>query len=381
MSLTFPRVTPPMPPRVNRAIVARPERRALQDAIAWPIVIALLAGALLVFFLPRFVPLPYVGLAVGAVLALVSIALIVVLSILVERWLRAHAITLAGSAEGQVQTVGLAGLPVATGGGALLPLASAYADAGARAALQAAERESGETLARLGANAATRLEHVATQVRAALDTGSPASRDTALASLHDAANALRQVTALVPTAVTSVDVVAEVRSVAAELPDGAVHVIIEADRGLVSIDRDSVRLQVRALLMLAHRAAPGGIVTLHVSRVFRSSIEETPVRRTGDSRLTIVPRNSGDSLRAWVTRAQPGAEVLSLVITDGGAAPSPEVQQRAFDPFAMERAGDPLGVTLASVRRAVQASRGTIWIDGSREGGAAVHLLLPITTS
>jgi signal transduction histidine kinase len=135
----------------------------------------------------------------------------------------------------------------------------------------------------------------------------------------------------------------------------------------------------RDLLSLAQAASPaGGAVTLHVSRVFRAHIEETPVRRTGDSRLTIVPRASGEALRSWVQRAQPGAEVLSIVITDAGSMPDPEQQQRAFDAFASPRPGDALGIMLPTIRRTVLAANGTVWIDGSREGGTAVHLLLPI---
>jgi signal transduction histidine kinase len=70
--------------------------------------------------------------------------------------------------------------------------------------------------------------------------------------------------------------------------------------------------------------------------------------------------------------------VLSVIVTDGGSAPTVEEQQRAFDAFATARPGDPYGVTLATVRRTVAAARGTIWVDASREGGTAVHLLLPI---
>jgi hypothetical protein len=47
----------------------------------------------------------------------------------------------------------------------------------------------------------------------------------------------------------------------------------------------------------------------------------------------------------------------------------------------MARPGDPLGVTLAAVRRTVTAARGTLWIAGAREGGSAVHLLLPLAAS
>jgi signal transduction histidine kinase len=363
-----------MPPRVDRADRTPPERRALQDLLAWPVVFALLAGAVLVFFLPRVVPSPYQALAVGAVFAGVTILLVVALAILLERWLRRHAVEMALDAERQVQTVGVAGLPTATGDGALIPLASAFADAGARAALVTAEREFSDTLARLGGDLADVIARVGTGVR--LGSGA------ALVDLDAAVVALRQVTAPVPAAAQSVDLVAVVREAIAALPPGTVAAVIDTDRAMVTIDRQQVMSQVRDLLVLARAASPSAVpVTVHVSRLFRANIEETPVRRSGDSRLTIVPRNSGDALRAWVLRSQPGAEVLSLIISDAGAAPSLDDPHRAFDPFAEPRPGDPLGVTLATVRRTVAAARGTIWIAAAREGGTAVHLLLPITAT
>ncbi len=363
-----------MPSRVDRADRTPPERRALQDLLAWPIVLALLSGAVLVFFLPHVVPAKFLAPAVGGVFAGVTIVLVVVLAILLERWLRRYAVAMALDAERQVQTVGIAGLPTATGDGALIPLASAFADAGARVALQTAERESSEMLARSGGDVADVIARVSAHVRT--DPGA------AMVELEDLATALRRVTAPVPSASLPVDLVGLVRDAVESMPPGAVTASFDTDYSMVTIDRQRMADHLRDLLALAHASSPPDVpVAVHVSRIFRSNIEETPVRRTGDSRLTIVPRNSGDALRAWVMRSQPGAEVLSIIISDAGAAPSLDDPHRAFDPFAVARPGDPLGVTLASVRRTVVAARGTIWIAAAREGGTAVHLLLPITTA
>lgn len=385
-SNTFPRVTPPMTPRVDRAANRPPERRALQDALAWPIAATLLVGAGIVVFLPRFVPPRFLALAVGGIFALTTVALIAILAFVVERWLRRHAAALAIDAERQVQTLGIAGLPTATDDGALIPLASAFADAGARAALLSAEREASDLLAQLGSDIASTTEHAMARVRTAIDeaTLTPDAR-AALTAIDATSTALRRLTAAVPAASHAVDVVAEVRAVIASLPptrDAAeLNTIIDADRGMVLIDRARLHDHLLDLLRLARAASPAdGAVTLHLSRIFRSSIEETPVRRTGDSRLTIVPRASGDALRTWVQRAQPGAELLSIVITDAGRTPSSDEHHRALDAFALARAGDPLGVSFATIRRTIAAANGTMWIDGSREGGTAVHLLLPIAS-
>lgn len=380
-----------MPPRVDRATRTRPERRALQDALAWPIAVTVLIGAALVCVVPRVVPPKFLALAVGGVFAIVTISLVGILAWVVERWLKRHVESLAKDAETRVTTLGVVGLPGSTGDSALIPLASAFADAGARAALRTSERETNALLSQLGSDAAAATERAVSQVRAALDGGAPtelrvnAARE-ALHAVDTFATALRQVTAPVPQATNAVDVVSLIPDIIAQLPArtdlALVTSAIDADHGMVVIDRIRIIEQLRDVLELARHASPAdGIVTIHVSRIFRSNVEDTPVRRTGDSRLTIVPRATGDALRSWVLRAQPGAEVLSIVVTDRGAAPTPDAQLRAFDAFAMPRPNDPLGVTLAALRRTVSAAKGTIWIDGSREGGSAVHLLLPIAAS
>ena len=375
-----------MPPRAERAPRTAPERRALQDALAWPIAAALLVGAAVVFLLPRIVPERFLALAVGGVFAIVTISLVGMLAWVVERWLTRHASVMAQNAERQVQSLGVAGLPTATGDSLLIPLASAFADAGARAALRTAEREMNDTLAQLGSDAASATERAAAALRSALDARpidvALSDARTALDSVDGCAIGLRHVTAAVPLATEAVDIVGLIPDILAELPYDArarISKVIDADRGNVLVDRSRISDHLRELLELALHVSPAnGIVTLNVSRLFRANIEETPVRRTGDSRLTIVPRASGDTLRTWVQRAQPGAEVLSIVVTDAGSAPTNEAQLRAFDAFAISRPNDPLGVTLAAIRRTVAAAKGTIWIDTSREGGSAVHLLLPI---
>jgi signal transduction histidine kinase len=380
-----------MPPRAERAPRTPPERRALQDVLAWPIAATLLIGAAALFFLPRIVPQRFLALAVGGVFALVTIALVGILALVVDRWLKRHVVAMAHDAEQQVQTLGIAGLPAATGDSALIPLASAFADAGARAALRSAERETSDLLAQLGGDAAAAVERAAGLVGSALAGTSPAEAKVnaareALRQVDAYAFALRHVTAPVPAASHAVDIVSLVPEIVAQLPErpdlARVTSEIDADRGLVVIDRARISDHLRALIERARESSPAdGAVTIHVSRVFRSNIEETPVRRTGDSRLTIVPRASGDALRAWVLCAQPGAEVLSIVVTNRGTEPTTDTQQRAFDAFAMPQPNDPFGVALATMRRTVHAAKGTIWIGGAREGGSAVHLLLPISAS
>jgi hypothetical protein len=207
-----------MTPRVDRAARTPPERRALQDALAWPIAATLLLGASVVFFLPRVVPPRFLALSVGAVFALTTISLVAILAYVVERWLRRHAAALAAEAERQVQAVGVAGLPTSAANSALVPVASAFADAGARAALRAAEKENSDFLAQLGADAAAAASRALGRARDVIGngTGNIAAHE-ALAAVEHTSDALRRVTAAVPVPTYPVDVVAEVRTVVAAL--------------------------------------------------------------------------------------------------------------------------------------------------------------------
>jgi len=385
---TFPRVTPPMTTRPGRETPNAVERRAVQDALAWPIAITLLVSAATIFFLPRFVQSRFVPIAAGLAFALTTMGLVALLGRTVERWLKRHAAALAAGAERQVEAVGLTGLPTATGDHALVPLASAYADAGARVALRAAERDAREEIAAFGEGAAQAVGRTVARLRLSIDNPVQASADAlrdALTELEQLSLGFRHVTAAVPDPAAPIDLVAELRAVAgalaAETGGASVTTVFDTDRGNVLIDRETFRRAAHDLLMMARQLSPAdGVVTLHVARLFRANIEETPVRRTGDSRLTIVPRAPADVLRAWVQRSQPGAEVLSIVVSDGRAPRTDDTTARPFAPFADPSPGDPLGITLPAIRRAVVAARGTIWIDGAREGGVAVRILLPIVT-
>lgn len=373
---------------VDRATrIAAPERRSLQDALAWPIALMLLAGGTAVFLLPRFVPSRFLAIAVGATLAAVTVALVALLTIVVEQWLRREVEIQSRSASEHVEAVGVDALGATVPATAMMPLAAAYADAGARAARRSAAREHDQMLARIGTDAADFTDRAIAAANEALHTApanaSVTAARVALSAVADCTTALRRVTAPIPAGTTPVDLVDEIRSLAA-MPgsDGSrtrVTATLDTEGAPVVIDRDLIRTQLYELLDLARQASPDAAeVTIHVSRVFRASLEETPVRRNGDSRLTIVPRASGDAVRAWVRRVRPGPEILSIVIGDAGAAPTSDEAQRALDPFAVPRRGDRFGIALAMLRRTVIDANGTMWLDGAREGGMAVHLLLPL---
>ena len=360
-------MTRPLPPRTEHPRPS-PERRALQDVLAWPIVTLLLTGAAVAFVLPRFVPQRFLALAVGGVVATLTIALVGVLAWVVERWLLRTASAAAAQAEREV-LVSEAGVPTVTTTGPLAPLAAAFADAGGRAARRSADREFANTLAQFGADAANAVTSA-----------------SAFGSVPQYAESLRALTAPVPAAMDTVDVIQTLRELVTDIDpvgdEAVVQLVCETERAIVRIDAGHLASQLLHVLTLARAASPdGSTITVHASRIFRAAVEDTPVRRTSDSPRTIVPRAPSDVLQNWVLQAQPGAELLSIVVTDGGPAPDTVSAQRAFDPFAAPRPGDRFGVLLATVRRAVRDAGGTMWMDGAREGGNAIHILLPIASN
>jgi signal transduction histidine kinase len=390
---TFPRVTSPLTPRADPATTPTSARQSLQDALAWPIVGVLLLSAIALFLLPRIVPQPFVTLATGVAFATTTIALIGVGSIVAERWLHRQVATLAQRAETEIELRGVHGVVNGSDHLAFRPLVSAYTIAGARAGVRHAEHGAEERVGQLGVDASAAMHRVADKIRDALDrTGADASAP-AVAEAHAALdeldahlNALRQVTSPIPAPTQITDVVAELRSLTTLATDddhaGRMHGIFETDAGPVRVDQHAFADALRQVLSAARDASPrDGVVTVHVSRIFRSTLLDRPVRRTGDSRLTIVPRASDVAIQEWVRWSRPSAEIVSVVISDAGAAPEMAGPHRALDAFAVGRNGDALGTMFASLRRMASSANGLVWVDGSREGGTSVHLLLPLAVS
>jgi signal transduction histidine kinase len=128
--------------------------------------------------------------------------------------------------------------------------------------------------------------------------------------------------------------------ISAELDDGPIHVVGDAD------------LLHRALFNLvlngAQSAGPGGRVRVTLS----------------DQRDRPGPR--GTSIE----------HPVRLAVSDSGKGISPDVRARIFDPFFTTKPkGSGLG--LAVVHRAVEAHQGATFVDQGREGGAEFVIFLP----
>jgi signal transduction histidine kinase len=113
----------------------------------------------------------------------------------------------------------------------------------------------------------------------------------------------------------------------------------------------------------------------------RYAIEDGRVR-AGDKFGTIAPRSPSAGVLRWLESDQAPEEVMKIVVADSGPGVPLEDRERVFDPFFSTRApSEGAGLGLAIVLRIVESLEGIVWVESSREGGAAFHVMLPLAAS
>jgi len=101
-------------------------------------------------------------------------------------------------------------------------------------------------------------------------------------------------------------------------------------------------------------------------------------RRATDSGARPLNRASARAIK-WVESAEGDAFVAVTVADSGPGIPLAD-QERVFEPFfTTKEPGRGTGLGLAIVARAIENSSGISWVSPSREGGAALRILLPLT--
>lgn len=364
MRIRFRRVTGPLK---NATLVpAQPfSRAALSDALAWPIALTVSTGALALAAVARITHPPYRLPAMGACVALLVAALVLLLAARIHRWTQQQAQAVGAEADTLVQVDAQGALQLEAVPPAILPAVLPMAEVLARrtrTALQQAHAADVSAWAR-GA-AAVMLAHSDEPARMAA-----------------VAQRIRDVTAPVQLGATTTDLAALVHAAAAAITDAGLQLVVEIESAPLPVRTDAAQLHavLGVLLRAAIAASPADAPPIvHLARVFRSTVEEEPVRRAGDHARTIVPRTPVTPLRAWAASTRPPAELARLVIADRGPAPGDDQLARALQPFAVPRPGDAHGVAVPHLARIAAASDGTVWVNVAREGGWAVHLLLPI---
>ena len=136
------------------------------------------------------------------------------------------------------------------------------------------------------------------------------------------------------------------------------------------------------LVLNAVDAMPaGGRLRISVRRRIAGDLMDAPARRDNDAADAGGPVRTDtpdDRLSAWVAGGRT-AEVVKVVVSDSGHGVTAGDEVRIFEPFVTTKSREHgTGLGLAVVQRLIRDMNGLIWVQRSREGGAAFHIVMPV---
>ena len=136
------------------------------------------------------------------------------------------------------------------------------------------------------------------------------------------------------------------------------------------------------LILNAVDAMPaGGRLRISVRRRIAGDLIDAAAHRASDAADAGGPVRTDtpdDRLSAWVAGGRAVA-VVKVVVSDSGHGVTAGDELRIFEPFVTTKSREHgTGLGLAVVKRLVRDMNGFIWVQRSREGGAAFHIVMPI---
>lgn len=109
------------------------------------------------------------------------------------------------------------------------------------------------------------------------------------------------------------------------------------------------------------------------------ALREAVVRRSSDPSGFTFERGPSPRVEAWLSGEDRPKTIAKVIVADSGPGVPDEDIERIFDPFyTTKEPGRGTGLGLAIVARIVENIGGIIWVERSREGGAAFHIVLPL---
>lgn len=136
---------------------------------------------------------------------------------------------------------------------------------------------------------------------------------------------------------------------------------------------------VNLLLNAADAAGETGVVAVSSTIMTRASIEQGFERRASDAVARGGHHPPSPRVSAWLARERTADAFVKVIVADSGEGVPEGDAERIFDPFFTTKdPGKGTGLGLAIVARTVDNFGGIVWVERAREGGAALHLFLPL---
>jgi signal transduction histidine kinase len=132
----------------------------------------------------------------------------------------------------------------------------------------------------------------------------------------------------------------------------------------------------------AGEAGEAGVVAVSSTIMTRASIEQGFERRASDAVSHGGHHPPSPRVSAWLARERNAESFVKIIVADSGVGVPAADVERIFDPFfTTKEPGKGTGLGLAIVARTVDNFGGIVWVERAREGGAALHLFLPLTVA
>ena len=124
-----------------------------------------------------------------------------------------------------------------------------------------------------------------------------------------------------------------------------------------------------------------GTLSVYAGQQTAEAVVRPPKRRSGDAgSASTVERAVDPRLADWRAQHENDEPCAKFVVADSGPGVKMDDAGRIFDPFYTTKArSEGSGLGLAIVQRVVDSHGGVVWVQRAREGGAAFHMVLPLS--
>jgi signal transduction histidine kinase len=160
----------------------------------------------------------------------------------------------------------------------------------------------------------------------------------------------------------------------------ALVMTLSIDSPHVSGDRHELeQVFVNLLLNAADAAGETGVIAVSTTVMSRAVLGAGFERRANDAASHGTPHRPSPRVSTWLSRERDAESFVKIIVADSGIGVPDADADRIFDPFfTTKEPGKGTGLGLAIVARTVDNFGGIVWVERAREGGAALHLLLPL---